>query len=289
MAPSATPAAVPRSHSWSTDGLGPTIVHSGAARGASSTTGSGSDRPALRSPAPWCEEVTMAETTHHQALGRYGEALAARHLVERGMVVLDRNWRCPLGEIDLVLRDGDTLVVCEVKTRTSHDYGSPHEALTAGQARADGPARRRLADGARRDSRGGAPGPRRGAPPAPGTVPGRARARALLMPFATTHTVSLHGAQGHLIDVQSDVSPGQVGVTLVGRPDTSLNEARDRCRMALLNSRAGLAGDQAHHHPAVAGRPAQERHPLRPGHRGVRAGRRRRRADCRPHAHRVRG
>ena len=62
------------------------------------------------------------------------------------------------------------------------------------------------------------------------------------MPFATTHTVSLHGAQGHLIDVQSDVSPGQVGVTLVGRPDASLNEARDRCRMALLNSGLGWPG-----------------------------------------------
>ncbi len=56
------------------------------------------------------------------------------------------------------------------------------------------------------------------------------------MPFATTHTVSLHGAMGHLIDVQTDVSPGQVGTTLVGRPDASLNEARDRCRMAIVNS-----------------------------------------------------
>ena len=74
--------------------------------------------------------MAAGTTTHHQALGRYGEVLAARHLVERGMVVLDRNWRCPLGEIDLVLRDGDTLVVCEVKTRTSHDFGSPHEAVT---------------------------------------------------------------------------------------------------------------------------------------------------------------
>ena len=57
-----------------------------------------------------------------------------------------------------------------------------------------------------------------------------------LMPFATAHTVSLHGALGHLIDVQADVSPGQVGTTLVGRPDASLNEARDRCRMAIVNS-----------------------------------------------------
>ena len=56
------------------------------------------------------------------------------------------------------------------------------------------------------------------------------------MAFATAHTISLHGASGHLIDVQADVSPGVVGTTLVGRPDTSLNEARDRCRMAVVNS-----------------------------------------------------
>lgn len=59
------------------------------------------------------------------------------------------------------------------------------------------------------------------------------------MPFATTRTVSLHGALGHLIDVQADVSPGMVGTTLVGRPDTSLNEAKDRCRMAIINSNLG--------------------------------------------------
>ena len=56
------------------------------------------------------------------------------------------------------------------------------------------------------------------------------------MPFATAHTVSLHGAVGHLIDVQTDVSPGQVGVTMVGRADTTINESRDRCRMAIVNS-----------------------------------------------------
>jgi len=67
----------------------------------------------------------------HLALGGYGERLAARHLTEQGMVVLDRNWRCDLGELDLVLRDGDVLVVCEVKTRTSEVCGTPHEAITA--------------------------------------------------------------------------------------------------------------------------------------------------------------
>ena len=56
------------------------------------------------------------------------------------------------------------------------------------------------------------------------------------MPFATSHTVALSGAVGHLIDVQADVSPGQVSTVLVGRPDASLNESKDRCRMAIINS-----------------------------------------------------
>ena len=68
------------------------------------------------------------------ALGAYGEALAARHLPEQGMVVLDRNWRCDLGEVDLVLRDGRVLVVCEVKTRSSLAYGTPIEAVTEQKA-----------------------------------------------------------------------------------------------------------------------------------------------------------
>ena len=65
-----------------------------------------------------------------RALGAYGETLAERELTGQGMVVLDRNWRCPAGEIDLVLRDGDTLVVCEVKTRSSGACGQPLEAVT---------------------------------------------------------------------------------------------------------------------------------------------------------------
>lgn len=67
--------------------------------------------------------------THNQALGAYGEELAAEFLIGRGMVVLDRNWRCSQGEIDLVLRDGRTLVICEVKTRSSRAFGTPHEAI----------------------------------------------------------------------------------------------------------------------------------------------------------------
>ncbi len=66
-----------------------------------------------------------------QALGAYGEQVALRHLLEQGMTLLDRNWRCAEGEIDLVLRDGPVLVVCEVKTRSSLACGSPHEAVGA--------------------------------------------------------------------------------------------------------------------------------------------------------------
>ena len=74
--------------------------------------------------------TTDAPSTRRQALGRYGERIAAQHLIDRGMVVLDRNWRCEAGEIDLVLRDGDVLVVCEVKTRSSTAFGHPLEAVT---------------------------------------------------------------------------------------------------------------------------------------------------------------
>lgn len=69
-----------------------------------------------------------------RSLGAFGEAYAARHLVDGGMVILDRNWRCELGEIDLVLRDGDAVVFCEVKTRSSAQYGSPLESVTARKA-----------------------------------------------------------------------------------------------------------------------------------------------------------
>ena len=66
----------------------------------------------------------------HLALGRYGEELAARYLRERGLRVLERNWRCPEGEIDIVALDGDCLVVCEVKTRAGTGVGDPVEAVT---------------------------------------------------------------------------------------------------------------------------------------------------------------
>jgi putative endonuclease len=81
-------------------------------------------------PTPVPTAAPTAAPTARQRLGAYGEELAARHLSRQGMTVLDRNWRCDIGEIDLVLRDGSTLVICEVKTRSSTAFGTPHEAVT---------------------------------------------------------------------------------------------------------------------------------------------------------------
>ncbi|GIG28011.1 YraN family protein [Cellulomonas marina] len=64
-------------------------------------------------------------------VGRYGEDLVEAHLRAAGWSVLDRNWRCRAGELDLVARDGEELVAVEVKTRRSQRYGSPAEAVTA--------------------------------------------------------------------------------------------------------------------------------------------------------------
>jgi putative endonuclease len=68
-------------------------------------------------------------------LGRRGEDLAAEFLTEQGLVVLDRNWRCRHGELDIVCTDSRRLVVCEVKTRSSTRYGLPAEAVDPRKAR----------------------------------------------------------------------------------------------------------------------------------------------------------
>jgi putative endonuclease len=65
------------------------------------------------------------------AVGRFGEDLAADHLRACGMVVLERNWRCREGEVDIVALDGDVVAFVEVKTRSRLGFGSPAEAITA--------------------------------------------------------------------------------------------------------------------------------------------------------------
>jgi len=64
------------------------------------------------------------------ALGRAGEQVAAEYLERAGLRVLDRNWRCADGEIDIVAAERQVLVVCEVKTRSGTRFGTPLEAIT---------------------------------------------------------------------------------------------------------------------------------------------------------------
>lgn len=70
-----------------------------------------------------------------QALGRWGEDVAVRHLQDSGAQVLERNWRCREGELDVVAREGKTLVFVEVKARSGHGYGEPAEAVSRVKAR----------------------------------------------------------------------------------------------------------------------------------------------------------
>jgi len=80
--------------------------------------------PSLLSWVDWARDLFSRED-----LGRRGEALAARELRRRGYVILERRWRCRIGEIDIVARDGAVLVVVEVKARSRTDYGPPIDAV----------------------------------------------------------------------------------------------------------------------------------------------------------------
>ncbi|MFN8018543.1 MAG: YraN family protein [Acidimicrobiales bacterium] len=74
-------------------------------------------------------------TRGSQRLGTRGEDRAAAWYEANGYVVLARNWRCREGEIDLVCARGGTVVVCEVKARSSLAYGHPAEAVTPAKQR----------------------------------------------------------------------------------------------------------------------------------------------------------
>lgn len=99
-------------------------------------------------------ETGAGAASPRMALGRYGEELVARYLREQGMEVVERNWRCEHGEIDIVARDGPVLVVCEVKTRSGTAFGDPVEAVTVAKAM-----RLRRLTRAYLRARGGHPGP----------------------------------------------------------------------------------------------------------------------------------
>jgi putative endonuclease len=72
-------------------------------------------------PGPAAEPITGAQA----------EALACQHLERAGLRLLERNYRCPPGEIDLVMQDGNTLVFVEVRYRKRDRFGSAAESVTA--------------------------------------------------------------------------------------------------------------------------------------------------------------
>ena len=64
-------------------------------------------------------------------LGEWGEEMAVQALQEAGLEILARNWRCPVGEIDIVAREGEIVAVVEVKTRRGRAAGTPEQGVDA--------------------------------------------------------------------------------------------------------------------------------------------------------------
>jgi putative endonuclease len=76
------------------------------------------------------EHRSTTSDLSNRARGQWGEDLAVRHYLRSGYEVLDRNWRSPTGELDLVLLDGSTYVFSEVKARRTADFGPASAAVT---------------------------------------------------------------------------------------------------------------------------------------------------------------
>lgn len=81
------------------------------------------------------EHRSTTSDLSNRARGQWGEELAARHYQRMSCRVLDRNWRSPTGELDLVVLDGPTYVFCEVKARRSADFGPASAAVTVSKQR----------------------------------------------------------------------------------------------------------------------------------------------------------
>jgi putative endonuclease len=82
----------------------------------------------LRSP-------TGASAASTVARGQRAEDRALALLIDRGYAIVERNWRCRLGELDLIARDGDVLVFVEVRSRADRAHGSALETVGAGKQR----------------------------------------------------------------------------------------------------------------------------------------------------------
>ena len=76
------------------------------------------------------KDIIIELMAEHNDLGKMGEELAVNYLIGKGYEILERNWRNKHKEIDIVAKDGETLVIVEVKTRQSDGFGEPDMAVT---------------------------------------------------------------------------------------------------------------------------------------------------------------
>lgn len=74
-------------------------------------------------------------TKRRLTVGRLGEQQARAHLKKNGYAIIDTNYRCRLGEMDIIAREAKTIVFVEVRTKTGSRFGLPEESITPGKAR----------------------------------------------------------------------------------------------------------------------------------------------------------
>ena len=71
----------------------------------------------------------LVNMSRNQEIGKFGEGLAVKYLQKRKYIILDRNYRCKQGEMDIIAKDDEEIVFIEVKTRTTVEFGKPAEAV----------------------------------------------------------------------------------------------------------------------------------------------------------------
>lgn len=81
-------------------------------------------------PVQWYNLPTIGFVMRSHELGKWGEDVAAQFLQSKGFKILARNWCCEAGELDIIALDNDTIVIVEVRTRSSDAFGTPEESLT---------------------------------------------------------------------------------------------------------------------------------------------------------------
>lgn len=186
--------------------------------------------------------MTTLKTMTRVQLGAMGEALAVDYLTSMGLRILNRNWRCRYGELDVIACDAATrtVVFVEVKTRTGDGYGGLAHAVTERKVRRLRPASpgravagrpgRALGCGAHRcDRRASRPQEFRPHPRAHPPAGDR------LMALGRAFSVAVRGLDGEIVEIEADITSGLPGVHLVGLPDAALQESRDRVRAAVTN------------------------------------------------------